>query len=308
MFAFVPLAPQAAGAASYNLHPQCKLQRYTGQGWQPAEPSSLRGRIRDPLSHRGKRTLFQISGQWYAVSRDCLTENRIDPLTSRREGVSSLGGSPGQHRGDLGEWSFDLSAGLGLLLGSRFDGRSETTGAYTITSAAATGGLYLAIGGMYRFSEDLRLRYFVTRQTTVQDGAFSGSVTGKIRYENDFYHFGVGLVKRWGKNRLRPYAEIDAGYTLDSALWTLSEFSGIFSGLNGQVDVNAGGVFAGARAGAEWEFSSQWSAYGELIFHHAFLGQPKVHASTTSLYTAGLTFESQPMSRALAAVGARYAF
>lgn len=294
--------PAVAAASTYNLSPQCALKRYSGSAWEPMAASALPGRIRDPLTQKGGKTLFQISGKWYMTDPECLTQNRIDsgPRPSVRGIEHSRASGP--------EWSIELAAGVGLLLGSRFQARTETTGGYTITTPAASKGIYLAFGGTYELQDDLALRYFMTRQSSTAEGAFGGSVTGAIKYENDYYHFGAGLVKRWGHERLRPYAEIDAGYALDSGLWTLSGFSGIFEGLNGQVDINSGGIFAGARGGVEWLLPPSFSVFAEILFHHAFLGKRTVKATTTSLYTEGLELESQPVSRALLSVGGRYSF
>jgi hypothetical protein len=284
----------SAQAASYNLSSNCTLQRYNGKAWDPVPASALPGRVRDPLTRKGGKTLFRIGGSWYMTEESCLTRNRIDPLAREDDRES--------HR-----WVFDLSGGFAMLSGQRFQDQVDTTGGYSITTPGASSAIPLGIGVGYRLSDSLTLRYSVTRMKTTQTGQYSGSVSGKAVYEHDFYHFGFGVLRYFNTSEtLRPYAGVDAGYAFDSGLFTLTGFEGIFSGLNGGVDVNSSGLFFGVRGGADWQLDRKWSLFGELAYQLTLYGNGKVNASTTSFYTAGGTVPYSSASRIMLLVGGRF--
>lgn len=301
--AAILVATAGARAATYNFSAQCTLQRHNGRTWDPLPASMLPGRIRDPLTRRGGKALFRIGSSWYQTDETCLTQNRIDPLA---RGEAGRGRDRDSERGPH-RWVFDLGGGFALLSGSRFSAGTSTTGGYSIARTAVSSAIPLGIGVGYRLSESLMLRYFVTRMKTSQTGQFSGSVGGTAVYEHEFYHFGAGAVKHFEPiGKLRPYAGVEAGYSLDSGLYTLSGFEGIFAGLNGGVDVNSTGFFFGARGGADWQLDPKWSVFADLGYQLTLYGDGKVNRTTTSFYTAGETVPYSSASRILLMVGGRY--
>lgn len=284
-----------ADAASYNFNHQCQLEHYNGKTWDAIPASMLQGRIRDPLTPRGDKRLFYLNKQWYRADAKCLTRNEIDPLAqiSDRDRTAK-------------KWAIDLSAGYALLMGERFQDRAVTTGGYITTTLAQKTAINFSLGVWHRLHDDLVLRYFVTRMTTSQDAVVSGSTSGSKADSHEFYHFGFGVTKTFPRGRFIPHLGLDLGYTMDSGLYTYTGFSGIFSGLNGGVDINAGGIFVGGRVGADYEIVPDWYVFSELIFQHSFLGEAKVKATTTTFYSADETVTAQPFSRLMLSVGVRY--
>jgi hypothetical protein len=198
--------------------------------------------------------------------------------------------------------------GFVSLLAADFQSKVISNGGYTTTLSAYGANPQLSLSVIYRLEEDVALRYSFTRVVTRQVGTFSGSVIGDVIDDEEFYHFGVGLMKHLFKVRgkFRPYAEVDVGYSLASGLYTISNIGGIFSGLNGGVDVSAGGVFLGLRLGADWQISEKVTVVPEVSYVKTYYKEGTVNATTTTMYSQGQRTAALNDTRLSISVGVRY--
>lgn len=298
---FVLIAGWGSGTAlgaTYNLNHQCQVEYYNGKTWDSVPQTMLQGRVRDPLTPRGDRVLFFVNKRWYRTEAKCLTRNDIDPM-ERGEA---------KERETPRKWAIEVSGGYALLFGNRFQDRSVVTGGYTTTTAGEKSAINLAFGVNHLLRENFILRYFASRMAIIQNATITGSATGTLVESHDFYHFGIGATKFFPRGKFKPFVGLDLGYTLDSGLYTYSDFTGIFEGLNGGVDINASGVFAGIRGGADYAIKTNFSVFADLVFQHSFLGDAKVAATTTTFYSADETVDAQPLTRLVLSLGVRYWF